>query len=87
MHSLERGARSERALNLEIAVRYLQGVSTRCGAAMVETLCGKAVSVMRVSRAARLLADKLEAWRTRTIGGIPLGPLTHSERRSATATL
>ena len=69
--ALERGARSERALKLAIAEMYVQGVSTRRVAAVTETLCGTAVSSTQVSRAARLLDDELEAWRTRPIGETP----------------
>ena len=69
--SLERGARSERALKLAIAEMYVQGVSTRRVAAVVEALCGTEVSSTQVSRAARLLDEELEAWRTRPIGETP----------------
>ena len=69
--SLERGARSERALKLEIVETYVQGVSTRRVAAVVEALCGTEVSSTQVSRAARLLDEELEAWRTRPIGETP----------------
>ena len=69
--SLERGARSERALKLAIAEMYVQGVSTRRVAAVVEAPCGTEVSSTQVSRAARLLDEELEAWRTRPIGETP----------------
>ena len=69
--SLERGARSERALKLAIAEMCVQGVSTRRVAAVVEALCGTEVSSTQVSRAARLLDEELEAWRTRPIGETP----------------
>ena len=38
--SLERGARSERALKLALAEMYVQGVSTRKVMAITEQLCG-----------------------------------------------
>ena len=38
--SLEKGVRSERALNLALAEMYVQGVSTRKVAAITEELCG-----------------------------------------------
>ena len=69
--SAERGARSEHALKLAIAEMYVQGVSTRRVAAVVEALCGTEVSSTQVSRAARLLDEELEAWRTRPIGETP----------------
>lgn len=66
--SLERGLRSERALKLAIAEMYVQGVSTRKVAEITKELCGTEVSSQQVSRAAKLLDDELEAWRTRTLG-------------------
>ncbi len=66
--ALERGARSERALKLAVAEMYVQGVSTRKVAAIVEQLCGHEVSSTEVSRAAALLDDELEAWRQRPLG-------------------
>ncbi len=38
--ALEKGLRSERALALELAEMYVQGVSTRKVAAITERLCG-----------------------------------------------
>jgi putative transposase len=66
--ALEKGLRSERALTLSLAEMYVQGVSTRKVTAIVEQLCGSAVSSSQVSRAAGLLDEKLEAWRTRRLG-------------------
>jgi len=66
--ALEKGLRSERALNLALAEMYVQGVSTRKVTAIVEQLCGSEVSSTLVSRAAALLDGTLEAWRTRPLG-------------------
>ena len=66
--ALERGLRSERALNLALAEMYVQGVSTRKVAAIIEQLCGTGVSSAAVSRAAVALDEVLEAWRTRPLG-------------------
>ena len=66
--ALEKGLRSERALTLSLAEMYVQGVSTRKVTAIVEQLCGSSVSSSQVSRAAGLLDEKLEAWRTRRLG-------------------
>lgn len=66
--ALERGLRSERALNLALAEMYVQGVSTRKVAAIIEHLCGTGVSSAAVSRAAAALDAVLEAWRTRPLG-------------------
>jgi transposase-like protein len=69
-HALEKGLRSERALTLTLAEMYVQGVSTRKVAAVVEQLCGCEVSSSQVSRAAALLDEKLEAWRNSELGKI-----------------
>jgi transposase-like protein len=66
--ALEKGIRSERALTLALAEMYVQGVSTRKVAAVVEQLCGSAVSSAQVSRAARMLDEVLETWRSRPLG-------------------
>jgi putative transposase len=66
--ALEKGLRSERALNLAMAEMYVQGVSTRKVTAIVEQLCGSEVSSTLVSRAAALLDGTLEAWRKRPLG-------------------
>jgi putative transposase len=65
--ALEKGLRSERALNLALAEMYVQGVSTRKVTAIVEQLCGSGVSSTLVSRAAALLDETLEAWRNRPL--------------------
>jgi putative transposase len=69
--SLERGARSERALKLAIAEMYLQGVSTRKVTAVMEQLCGREVTSMQVSRAVQALDEELEQWRQRPLGECP----------------
>lgn len=66
--SLEKGLRSERALKLALAEMYVQGVSTRKLQHITEELCGFSVSSSDVSRAAALLDEELEAWRTRPLG-------------------
>ncbi len=67
---LERGRRSERAFINALAEMYVQGVSTRKVAAVVDELCGTRVPSSTVSRAAALLDAELEAWRTRPIGQV-----------------
>jgi putative transposase len=69
--ALEKGLRSERALRLALAEMYVQGVSTRKIAAIVEKLCGSHVSSTQVSHAAAQLDAALEAWRTRPLGECP----------------
>ncbi len=69
--SLEKGLRSERALKLAIAEMYVTGVSTRKVAQITEQLCGLEVTSAQVSRAAKLLDEELERWRTRPLGQTP----------------
>jgi putative transposase len=65
---LERGLRSERALNLALAEMYIQGVSTRKVTSILEELCGLEVTSMDVSRAAKLLDEEFSIWRARPLG-------------------
>ena len=55
---LERGLRSERAINLAMAEMYIQGVATRSVRNILEKLCGLEVSAMqkrtRISRASSI---------------------------------
>jgi putative transposase len=69
--ALDKGVRSEQALKLALAEMYVQGVSTRKVAAIVEQLCGASVSSTQVSRCAAQLDAELEAWRTRPLGLYP----------------
>ncbi len=69
--SLERGVRSERALKLAVAEMYVQGVSTRKVTQITSELCGLDVSSSQVSRAAQLLDEELQAWRSRPLGKLP----------------
>lgn len=65
---LERGIRSERALNISIAEMYVQGVSTRKVTKILESLCGLTVSSTQVSRASQLLDEEFAKWRARPLG-------------------
>jgi len=69
--SLEKGLRSERALNLAIAEMYIQGVSTRKVDEIVKQLCGEGVSREAVSTLAAKMDEELDRWRTRPIGNTP----------------
>ena len=69
--SLDKGLRSERALNLAVAEMYVQGVSTRKVAAITEQLRGLDISSSQVSRAAAELDALLHEWRTRPLGRTP----------------
>ncbi len=68
--ALEKGLRSERALNMTLAEMYVQGVSTRKVKAVTEELCGFEISATQVSRAAAQLDAILQEWRERTLGEI-----------------
>jgi transposase-like protein len=56
--ALERGSRSERALKAAVAEMYVQGVTTRKVAAVMEELCGFDVTSSQVSRAVALLDEE-----------------------------
>lgn len=69
--ALQKGLRSEQALKLALAEMYVQGVSTRRVAAIVEQLCGTSVSSTHVSQCAKLLDAQLQQWRERPLGAFP----------------
>ena len=69
--SLERGRRSCRAVMLAIAEMYVQGVSTRDAAKVMAEFGLRSLSSTQVSRAAALLDEELQAWRTRRLGEAP----------------
>jgi putative transposase len=69
--SIEKGARSERALKVALAEMYLQGVSTRKVTKITEELCGFEISSATVSRVAAELDEELEKWRNRPLGCCP----------------
>lgn len=68
--ALEKGLRSERAMILTMAEMYVQGVSTRKVAAVLEQLCGTGISASAVSQATKTLDAKLEQWRNSPLGEI-----------------
>jgi transposase-like protein len=65
--ALEKGLRSERALNHSICEMYLQGVSTRKVEPILKQLCGVSVSREKVSQIAQELDEELEIWRKRKL--------------------
>ena len=69
--ALQKGIRSEQALKLAMAEMYVQGVSTRKVSAIVEELCGTAVSSTQVSECAKLLDAELQKWRDRPLSSCP----------------
>lgn len=67
--ALEKGTRTERALNLALAEMYVQGVSTRKVCDVLVKLLGPEVSISstQVSRVAEKLDVGLAAWRERPL--------------------
>lgn len=68
--SIEKGARSERALKVAIAQMYLEGVSTRRVQDITEKLCGYEVSSTQVSRVTQELDVQFDQFRNRPIGEV-----------------
>jgi transposase-like protein len=71
--ALEKGSRTEQALNLALAEMYVQGVSTRKVIEVLQRLVGPEVSISstQVSRATERLDTGLAAWRERPLGATP----------------
>ena len=65
---LDKGLRSERALNIALSEMYVNGVSTRKVSNIVEKMCGFEVSAQMVSNASKELDTSLTAWRNRSLG-------------------
>lgn len=71
--ALDKGSRTEQALNLGLAEMYVQGVSTRKVITVLQSLLGPEVSISstQVSRVAETLDAGLQAWRERPLGERP----------------
>ena len=71
--ALERGCRSERAMNLALAEMYVQGISTRKMIMVLQKLVGPEISISstQVSRCNAALDEGLAAWRNRPLGATP----------------
>ena len=80
--ALERGERSERALKLAVAEMYVQGVSTRKVAKVTAELCGLDITSTQVSRAAALLDNELDKWRTESSDKSSTSSSTLATRKS-----
>jgi len=70
---LEKGTRTEQAVNIALAEMYVQGVSTRRVIEVLQHLLGPEISLSsaQVSRAAQKLDEGLKAWRERPLGEVP----------------
>ena len=71
--ALEKGSRTDQAVNLMMAEMYVQGVSTRKVIEVLQRLIGPEVSISstQVSRATEQLNTGLAAWRERPLGVTP----------------
>jgi len=71
--ALEKGTRTEQAVNLALAEMYVQGVCTRRVIEVLQKLVGPdlPLSHTQVSRAAAKLDEGLKAWRERPLGEVP----------------
>ena len=71
--ALEKGSRTEQALNIALAEMYVQGVSTRKVITVRQSLLGPEVSISstQVSRAAEQLDAGLAVWRERPLDETP----------------
>jgi transposase-like protein len=71
--ALEKGCRSEQAVNLALAEMYVQGVSTRKVIEVLQKLVGPEVSISstQISRCAANLDTALQAWRNRPLDETP----------------
>jgi len=71
--ALEKGTRTEQAVNIALAEMYVQGVSTRKVTDILVKLLGPEVSISstQVSRAAEQLDAGLSAWRERPLDETP----------------
>jgi transposase-like protein len=71
--ALERGSRSEQAMNLALAEMYVQGVCTRKVITILQKLVGPEINISstQISRCTAQLDEGLQAWRTRPLGDVP----------------
>ena len=71
--ALEKGSRTDQAVNLMMAEMYVQGVSTRKVIEVLQRLLGPELSISstQVSRATEQLDTGLAAWRERPLGATP----------------
>jgi putative transposase len=71
--ALDKGSRTDQALNLMMAEMYVQGVSTRKVIEVLQRLVGPEVSISstQVIRATEQLDRGLAAWRERPLGATP----------------
>jgi transposase-like protein len=66
-HLFARYQRSEKALVLAIIEMYFKGVATRKIDAVIEELCGTAISKSQVSELTKTVEGEMQAWRSRPL--------------------
>ena len=71
-HVIPRSRQYEDAIRKDLCVMFLSGVSTRTLSMMSETLVGRKLSPMEVSKASRELTQAVEAWRERDLSSEPI---------------
>ena len=71
--ALEKGSRSEQAMNLALAEMYVQGVSGRKIITVLQKLVGPEINISstQISRCVAKLDEGLAAWRNRALGATP----------------
>jgi putative transposase len=71
--ALEKGSRSEQAMNLALAEMYVQGVSGRKVIHVLQKLVGPEINLSstQISRCVAKLDEGLAAWRNRQLGATP----------------
>ena len=71
-HVIPRSKQYEDAIRKDLCVMFLGGVSTRTLSMLSETLIGRKLSPMEVSKASKELTEAVEAWRERDLSLEPI---------------
>lgn len=71
-HVIPRSKQYEDAIRKDLCVMFLGGVSTRSLSMLSETLIGRKLSPMEVSKASKELSEAVEAWRERDLSLEPI---------------
>ena len=71
-HVIPRSKQYEDAIRKDLSVMFLSGVSTRTLSMLSETLIGRKLSPMEVSKASKELTQAVEAWRERDLSLEPI---------------
>ena len=71
-HVIPRSKQYEDAIRKDLCVMFLSGVSTRTLSMMSETLIGRKLSPMEVSKSSQELTQAVEVWRERDLSSEPI---------------